>query len=201
MAKKKDIVTVTPEWSHPVNVTELETRGKKLHIEADPAQRAALASRLGVVRVEKAQADVELVPQGASVHVTGHLTAAVIQNCVVSLQPLNIAIDEEFDGWFADPDKAVSFLKARHEKIHKGGQVEMPILEENEDPEAIIDGHIDIGELATQYFSLAINPYPHAEGVKFEVGDDTPQTEMPEERKNPFAALKDWKSRYNKDQV
>ena len=60
-------------------------------------------------------------------------------------------------------------------------------------PEAIIDGYIDAGELVTQYLSLALNPYPHAEGVKYELGDDNEEAIKPK-LDNPFAALKEWKN-------
>lgn len=200
MARKKEI-TVTPEWPHPVDISNLDGRTMSVHIEADPSARAALAIRLGVLRVEKAEADLNIKrePGGAIIHVEGHLKAQVVQNCVVTLQPLTIPVEEDFEGWFTDPEEAVSFVKARHEKIQRAGQVEMPILEERDDPEEIVDGAIDVGELTTQYLSLAIDPYPHAEGVQYEVGDDGPRPEPAEERKNPFAALKDWKSSHNKD--
>lgn len=196
MSKQKE--SLTPEWSHPIDAADLDPQGKKIVIEANDAQRAALANRLGVARVQSAKAELRLTPEGARVHVAGHLSAKILQNCAVTLEPIESGIEEEFEAWYADPGKAVSFMKARHEK-QRHSQTEMPVLEESDDPEEMENGMIDVGELATQYFSLAINPYPHAPGAQYEIGDDEAPAAPAEERKNPFAALKDWKSRYNKD--
>jgi hypothetical protein len=43
----------------------------------------------------------------------------------------------------------------------------MPFLDESEDPEPVIDGKIDAGELVAQYLSLAIDPYPRLEGEEY----------------------------------
>ena len=72
---------------------------------------------------------------------------------------------------------------------------ETPIINEQEDPEKIIGGKIDLGEVVTQHLSLAIDPYPHKEGVKYEYGDDEPEKVPEAFKNNPFAALKDWKSK------
>ena len=129
-----------------------------------------------------------------TVHVQGIITAQIEQECVTSFKPVITDIKEDFDTWFADADTVISFVKAQQEKTAQGG--EQPILPEQDDPEAIIDGKIDLGELIIQFLSLAIPPYPHADGVD-PVGDD-PESAKPQNgsgHKNPFAALKDWKDK------
>jgi len=75
-----------------------------------------------------------------------------------------------------------------------------PNISEEDIPEPMFNGRIDIGELAAQHLSLALDPYPHAEGVEFEGfgeadededGDDPDEPEKP----NPFAALERLKRR------
>ena len=57
--------------------------------------------------------------------------------------------------------------------------------EEDEDPvEPITDDEIEVGEVLLQNLSLALNPYPRAPGVAFEVVDDDAG-----EPSGPFAAL------------
>jgi hypothetical protein len=52
---------------------------------------------------------------------------------------------------------------------------------------------IDVGELAAQYLSLAIDPYPRSITARnMPEGNETVITAG--ERPNPFAALKDWKA-------
>jgi hypothetical protein len=71
------------------------------------------------------------------------------------------------------------------------------MLEEYEDPEPLVDGKVDVGELASQYLSLAIDPYPHAPGVE-PVGED-PEIELKRDKENPFAALQALKKENDQD--
>ena len=129
------------------------------------------------------------------VHVNGRIRATVKQPCVVTLEPVESRIDETFEAWFSDPDQAIALSKAKHDKMAKSAGGEVPMLDEKDDPEPIIDGQIDLGELVTQHLALALDPYPHAEGVKYEYGDDEPEKVPEEFKNNPFAALKDWKDK------
>jgi hypothetical protein len=73
----------------------------------------------------------------------------------------------------------------------------VPLLDEQDDPEPITDGKIDLGELVSQFLSLSINPFPHAPGVELpeEQEGDGPVRMSAGNAPNPFAALKDWKAR------
>ena len=99
--------------------------------------------------------------------------------------PVKAYLEEEFEGWFADPGSFASIAKARQSKAGKAADNEVQILEEHEDPEPILDGKIDLGDLTAQYLSLSLDPYPKAPGAVWAEG------EGPEEsstlRKNPFA--------------
>lgn len=190
-----DDAPVSGEWSHLIDADDVESAPLQLSIHPDEEQKQALVARLGVLGIEALDADLTLKRNNIIVHVQGQLRAQIVQKCVVSLEPVKTHIEERFEGWFVDPEQAVSISKARREKEAKKNHAEMPIVEEHEDPEPIIDGKIDVGELATQYLCLAIDPYPHAQGVEYEHGDDTAQAEPSITRKNPFAALKEWKDK------
>lgn len=185
------------EWPYLVEVEEIQS-GTTLKISPDEEQREALVRRLGVLDLTDLSASITLDFEGGVVHASGQVRAEVTQECVVSMEPVKTTVEDEFEAWFADPGQAVSLAKARHEKLYGKGGAEVPILEEQDDPEPIVDGMIDLGELATQFLSLAIPPYPHAEGVEYEVGDDDPAAQPSGIRKNPFAALKDWKEKQEK---
>ncbi|MCB1532467.1 MAG: DUF177 domain-containing protein [Alphaproteobacteria bacterium] len=185
---------VESEWSHWINVGEIEDTAQVFDIKPDEEQRKALARRLEVEEVKAIGAHITLQRRGQVIFVQGTVSADVVQNCVVTLEPIETHIEEEFEAWFADPAQAVPLSKARRERDLKKGGSEVPMLEESEDPEAIIDGKIDLGELAVQYLSLGINPYPHAEGVEYENPAEA-EREASDHRKNPFAALKDWKDK------
>lgn len=137
-----------PEFSRPVRVEELES-GDEIgrEIEADESERAALATRLGLVQMNSLSAEVTLrrLPGGVLIGASGRLTADVVQSCVVTMAPVSGHIDENFEELFA-PE---GYEPGEHE-------------EDGDVPE-IFDGHeIDIGELAAQLLSLSLDPYPRA---------------------------------------
>lgn len=186
------------EWSYLVDVEDIGAEPKTYSFTADEQARADLARRMGLISIEAAQASVTVQRvSGGLVHALGHIQADVTQSCVVSLGPVPAHIEDEFEGWFGDKAKAVSFAKARNERDAKKTQAELEILEESVDPEPIVNGKADLGELATQYMSLALDPYPRAEGVssQYIVPEGTKDAAGSELRRNPFEALKDWKEK------
>lgn len=189
--------SLAPEWSYPMMSDEIGNKLQNIQIDADEEQRRALARRLGVDSVKEAQAKLTIRRDSGNmvIFVKGTVQASMVQNCVVTLEPIDTQIEEEFEAWYADPGQAVSFVKARQQMMAQQQGEETPILDEKDDPEAIVDGVVDLGELATQYLCLGIDPYPHAEGVHYEVGDDTPPDPASDIRKNPFEKLKDWKGK------
>lgn len=175
------------EWSDWIDTETLDDKGIETTITADEEARAALARRLSVDAINALSATLGVRPSvGGVVEVTGRFTANITQTCVVSGDPIDTTIEDNVEGWFADREKTLSFAKARQERDTKKGHVEVEMLDEREAPEEMVNGHIDLGELVTQHLSLAINPYPHKEGVSFESGDDQPMKRA----ENPFDALK-----------
>ena len=198
MSKGQEILDT--EWSYWFKIDELEGGKQDLVLSPSEAEARRLCNRLGLMALDHLEAKLRVSkPDGAMrVHVKGKIEAQLRQPCVVTLEPVSSRIEEEFEAWFADPDAAVSLVKARRERESEHNHGEVPMLDESEDPEPIIDGRIDLGETVTQYLSLSINPYPHAEGVEFEVGDDQVKREG-QMLDNPFAALKDWKTHIEKE--
>jgi len=187
------------EWSHLVDIEQLSAEPKTYKFDADERQRVDLARRFAILSVEEARATVTLQKVGGGIiHAIGSVQADVTQACVVSLAPVAAHIEDEFEGWFGDrTSTAVSFAKARLEREAKKGGGEAEVLEESLDPEPVIGGKVDIGELATQYLSLALDPYPRAEGVSpvYSIGPSDKDDAGAELRKSPFEALKDWKEK------
>lgn len=198
MAKKKKSQTgVAPEWSVPFDPHEMGGEQKKLTLEITPAAAKKLAKRLGVQALESLKAQVTIARgHGKRVfHVTGKLTAGVVQTCVLTGEPVSTTVKDTFEAWYADPAQAVSLAKARRERDIAKGSVEVPLLEESDDPEPLQDGIIDLGEMVTQFLSLAIDPYPHVKGAKLPEPTKTKAQTAPEAFSNPFAGLKDWKAK------
>lgn len=191
MPKKEQLTE--QEWSHFFDIDDIDVKGSKLAISPSEEEREDLARRLGVVAVKDVEASLILTP-GHVVHVTGHVKATITQECVVTVEEFDTDITEEVEGWFTDKEKAVSFAAAKREREAAVSRGEVEMVDEQEDPEAVIDGVIDLGELVTQHISLAIPAYPRKDGAHYEYGDENAQIdEKSPLRKNPFEALKDWK--------
>ena len=101
------------------------------------------------------------------------LEADFVQTCVVTLEPIDSDIEEQVDLVFV-PQAAASPV----------GAVDADIENVADDlPEALIDGTVDLGAIAVEFFLLGINPYPRKPGAVFEAppaGNDAA---------HPFAAL------------
>lgn len=161
-----------PGWSVPLDVDTIPETGLHRAIEASAEICAAVAQLADVRAISGLKATFDLSRAGDIVHVTGRVTATVGQNCVVTLEPLETAVDEPIDVLFAPVPAEGS--AASDERRHKA----------DEDlPEPLIDGTIDLGAIACEFLILGIEPYPRKAGVEFsppEVEPDGP---------HPFAAL------------
>ncbi len=200
MSRKKT-QPVESEWSYQVNADEIHVSALRLKISPDAAARSRLIKRLNVLSIDDLEADLKLQRrQGNTIHVEGSFRAQITQSCIVTMAPVKTTLKERFEAWFADREQALSFVKAKQDKKIKKGHVEVPMLEEHEDPEPIESGQIDLGELVTQHVSLAIDPYPRSpEVVDEKIPQEADEEASNKRLDNPFAALKDWKNRIGQD--
>lgn len=183
------------EWSHFIPTDDIPMTGKKISVSPDTAQKAAIASRIGVVDLKDFKVDFQLMREsGHIIHVQGHLKAKVTQSCVVTLEDIESKVEDEFEAWFTDAENAVPFKKLQHEALSKKEMLDLPMLEESEDPDPVENGKIDLGEVAVQYLSLAVEPYPCKPGVSLPENVKGEDSKVKNElRANPFAALKNWR--------
>ena len=197
MSKKKKTATEapTPEWSVLVDAQTVTTTPQKTRIAASEEERKALCARLGLNNISSLSADVTLYREkGSVIHVNGLMKANVMQACSITTDPVQTQIEETFEGWFADQDRIVMLAKARHERLGRMTDSEIPILDESEDPEPLVNGMIDIGELVVQHLSLAVDSFPRRRGLEdAEIVDVSAGDPAALVRRNPFEALKNWK--------
>ena len=189
------------EWTVALSVDDVPEGGALSQTLTAPEEvYDDLVRRLDIVRLRRLSADLKIVRQaGGRYHVSGRFSADIIQNCVVTAEPIASKITEPVEGWFLERDEGLaSFAKARKDRdVSKSkSHAEVEILDESDDPEPVIGGQIDLGELVVQHLSLAINPYPHKPGARHEFTDDTTKPgQAAPTRKSPFEALKDWKEK------
>jgi hypothetical protein len=197
MPKRTMPAGMSGEWSFPVEVGTINADPQTYNFHALDSECANLARRAGVEKLEGVEASVTVMRmRGGVIHAMGSLRANVTQSCVVTLTPIHAALEERFEGWYGGEDAAVSFARAKNERDAKKANMEMEVLEESVDPEPIIAGLIDLGELAAQHLCLSIKPYPRAPGAAHDQSvDDVSDSSGAAIRKNPFEALKDWKEK------
>lgn len=185
------------EWTYQINADGVSQDERTFSFSANEDEKKDLARRLSVESVGKAEAKITVcrLDNKRIIRTHGIIDAEIVQNCVISMDPIDQKIKDEFEAFFANPDDVVSLTKIRHErKAHIEGS-EQEILDEQDDPEPIVNGKIDLGELATQFLSLSIDPYAHKEGyVLKDEHPDLVNKPVPDIRKNPFAALKKLKT-------
>jgi uncharacterized metal-binding protein YceD (DUF177 family) len=171
-------MNLAPEFSRPIRVDQISVRGTDVDITADPGERAALARRFDLVELSSLAAHVRLKPIGRDglVRVQGSFNADVVQACVVTLAPVPASVCEGFEVTFGP--------EATQEE---GDDIEVSFHDEDP-PDAIVGGAIDIGEVVAEQLALALDPFPRAEGARFDQPAEAEEPE-PERRPSPFAAL------------
>lgn len=161
------------EFSRPVDTSRLPHDESVHDIAATPAERAALATRFGLLALDRLEARVRLrrLP-GGMFRLAADLSGDVTQTCVVTLEPVASRISEHFTLLFgAVEDTAEIVLDSEAETV-----------------EPLEDGVIDLGETVAQQLSLALDPYPRAPGA----GDVTANAANEPLVRSPFAALAGW---------
>ncbi|KRQ03629.1 YceD family protein [Bradyrhizobium manausense] len=168
-------------WRSPITVAQIPDTGLHRELEASTAERRAMADVAGLRDVLSAHADFDVEPKsGGRVQVTGRVRARVGQTCVVTLDPIESEIDEEVDLTFAPEAET-----RRLEDLIEEGQDDEGPPDVADPPEAIVNGIIDLGRIATDALFLAIDPYPRKPGAVFEA-----EVAAPDPEDHPFAALK-----------
>ncbi|MEF2550079.1 DUF177 domain-containing protein [Aurantimonas sp. A2-1-M11] len=143
--------------------------GLEIRYEANAAERAALARHLEIVEVSELRADLTASRwRGEGVRVKGRLRAVVVQESVVTLDPLRQSIDEPFETSFVPEGSRLA-------PVLQTGENEIHVDPEGEDPPETFRGpQIDVGPFLVEALSLALDPYPRESGASFEAIDTDP---------------------------
>ena len=162
---------------------EVPPTGTHVPIEADAAQRAALAAAADVVSVEALSAEVLVKPwSGEGFSVSGRVRAKLTQTCVVTLEPIVTTVDEVIDVKLVPPEEMSKYEITPDEN----GEIDLD-ASALDLPDPIEGGVIDVGAIVTEHFMLGIDPYPRKPGVVFDA--ETAGVGDGREALSPFAAL------------
>ena len=169
--------------SRPISASTLPTAGFAVRIDANDEERAALADEHGLASVESFVAEFELKRwRKDGVRIRGTVSANIVQECVVTLQPVVTDLEIPVDAVF----------------VPEGSPLKRPLDEDGamivdpegpDIPETFERGMLDAGAVAEEFFELAIDPYPRAPGAELGEAAADGDTEDEEATDNPFARL------------
>jgi adhesin HecA-like repeat protein len=166
------------EFSRAFRLDTLSGEPRPVEIEADPAERAALARRFELVAVDALTAAGTLVRRGGTIEAAGSLRARVTQSCVATAEPVEASLEEHFRIDFRPSPEA----EAEEEIELDAAELDVVFYE---------GGAIDLGEAVAQTLFLALDPYPRcpaAQAALREAGVKSEEEARAET--SPFAVLK-----------
>jgi len=157
------------QLSEVIRVNEIGA-GIERRLVADDAARKQIARALDLASLSRFEADLTLAPALIGWKLSGRVQADAVQTCGVTLEPLPVAIDERFVVELVEGEITV-------------GEEEIEVSVDDDGPDLIEDGKIDLGQYAIEQLSLNLDPFPRKPGAEFV------QPEEPGEI-SPFAVLK-----------
>jgi uncharacterized metal-binding protein YceD (DUF177 family) len=140
-----------PEFSRLERADTIGEGERTISIAADEAERAALARRFDVKAIDRLDGEFRIRRDATGIVAHGHVRASVVQACVVTDDPVPLAIEEEV---------ALRFV------VESGMTEDEVELDEDALDTVPYDGFaIDLGEAAAETMALGLDPYPRAPGA------------------------------------
>ncbi|MBJ7485353.1 DUF177 domain-containing protein [Brevundimonas sp.] len=168
-------MTPTLPLSEPVRLNEIG-KGLDRTLEPDAAARAKIAKALDLASLDAFVADLSVAPAAnAGYRLTGRVRASAVQTCGITLEPLPVEIDQRFS---IDLVEAVDPIETD----------EIEITLDDDAPDIIEDGRIDLGQYAVEQLVLTLDPFPRKPGAEFVQPDEPAEI-------SPFAVLKQFKAK------
>lgn len=164
--------------SHPIRLSDLPNRRETdVTLTPDADARSAIAADLGISGLRKLRFDARLSPVGKrDWTLSATLGATVVQECVVTLDPVVTRIDEEISR------KYLSDLPEP-----EAGEVEMP----EDDSAESLPAVLDLAQVMIEALSLALPPYPRSDAAALDemVVTEPGATPLTDAEMKPFAGL------------
>ncbi|MBU4530032.1 MAG: DUF177 domain-containing protein [Hoeflea sp.] len=170
------------EFSYAVKIGHISANPFTVRISADAADLARLETQWDVRDVRSFEAEVVLGRwKRDGVRVKGHVSVSIVQDCVVTLDPVEQQIEEDFEAIFLPENSRLA-------KRVQDGTAEMVLDPEGPDlPETFTGDSIDVGTVAAEFAALAIDPYPRKQGVDY--NDRIESDPATDKKPSPFAVL------------
>ncbi|MFL0413016.1 DUF177 domain-containing protein [uncultured Sphingomonas sp.] len=162
---------MTPEFSRPVRLDTIGEAPRVISVEADAAERAALATRFGLPEIARLAGEFTVRRDAAGILVEGRVTGAVTQACSITGDPLPATVDEAITLRFVEEGE-------EGEEIELDGDA-IDVL-------PIEGGAIDLGEAAAETLALSLDPFARAPGAEEKLRE---AGVIPDDEARPYSAL------------
>ncbi|UDL95078.1 MULTISPECIES: YceD family protein [Lichenihabitans] len=170
-----------PLSAGPTLIDSLGSAGLRVVQTATAEERSELARLNGLVDITSLTATLLVRAEGrGGAWVTGSVVATIVQTCVISLDSFETNVVEPVDVHFL-PEADLDAYRAA---LLKRGPDPAEDEQEEDEPDLLINGRIDLGALTAEALTLGLDPYPKKPGVEFK------ELSPPEPDVSPFAALK-----------
>ncbi len=163
-------------FSEPVRINEIGA-GIERRLVPDAEALKRIVKALDLASLTAFEADVKVAPAHIGWTLTGRVVATLEQICGITLEPLPVQVDERFSIDLVDAPTDTEI-----------GTEEMEITLDDNSPDVIEDGRIDLGQYAVEQLALTLDPFPRKPGAEFV------QPEEPAEI-SPFAVLKAFRTK------
>lgn len=162
-------MTISAPLSDIVRINEIGAALDRT-LEPDGPTRARIARSLDLASLDAFTAALSLKPARVGWTLTGRVVAKAVQTCGLTLEPLPVSIDETFRVDLVEAAEPVA-----------GEEVEITL--DDDSPDVIEDGRIDLGQYAVEQLALTLDPFPRKPGAEFVQPDEPADI-------SPFAVLK-----------
>ncbi len=142
------LVSDVAGFSRFVSFAGLQGAGIAIEFDADADQRGAIAQRLDIVSLDEFKGQVSLKPatERDVYFCAGHIYASLAQTCVVTGDPAPERIDADFERFFTPGTEE--------------DEDEIILDVDEELPEPVAGGGIDLLEIALEELAVNLDPYP-----------------------------------------
>lgn len=160
-------------YSEPIRLHQIGAGlTRELSPDADAVKRIIKA--LDLQALENFTTTISLIPTVSGWKMEGRVVADAVQTCGLTLEPLPLHVDRRF---------YVNLIEAPEREEEEDEDAEIDIELDDNTPDEISNGRLDLGAYAVEQLSLSLDPFPRKPGAVFE------QPPEPVEI-SPFAVLK-----------
>ena len=173
------------EFSRPVKTVMIPPSGREFNARADGRERAGLAYRFGLEKIEKFEVTGAIKPINAKTYdllLTLNINYTAI--CVASQVPLDLILDHDFE-ITATTIRTNSLDDPRF--LPRNQEFDVAV---GDNQFAVIDGEVDVAECAVQLLAGELGPYPRAPDAGSALPEDEQAAAVRESRDNPFDVLR-----------